>query len=288
MIDMPKFENTKMNRIQKFGFQESLIMIGLVIYAIIILYPLLWMIISSMKGYNEIYNDVWGLPSEWLINNYAEAWSRGISDYFVNSIIVTVITVVTVLIIGSMAAYALARFRSRFIDLALIVIIGGMMMNPEVAIIPLYELLSNFNLVDTRLALILPYIAFRLPICVLLLRSYFLGVPKEVSESAVMDGCSEFGIYLRIFLPMSIPIMITTVVLTSFYAWNEFLFATVFISTEELKTIPSGLMNFRDALQTNWGVLLAGMVIASLPMIVLLIFLQRYLVRGLSEGAVKG
>lgn len=285
---MPKFENTKMNRIQKFGFQESLIMIGLVIYAIIILYPLLWMIISSMKGYNEIYNDVWGLPSEWLINNYAEAWSRGISDYFVNSIIVTVITVVTVLIIGSMAAYALARFRSRFIDLALIVIIGGMMMNPEVAIIPLYELLSNFNLVDTRLALILPYIAFRLPICVLLLRSYFLGVPKEVSESAVMDGCSEFGIYLRIFLPMSIPIMITTVVLTSFYAWNEFLFATVFISTEELKTIPSGLMNFRDALQTNWGVLLAGMVIASLPMIVLLIFLQRYLVRGLSEGAVKG
>lgn len=285
---MPKFENTKMNRIQKFGFQESLIMIGLVIYAIIILYPLLWMIISSMKGYNEIYNDVWGLPSEWLINNYAEAWSRGISDYFINSIIVTVITVVTVLIIGSMAAYALARFRSRFIDLALIVIIGGMMMNPEVAIIPLYELLSNFNLVDTRLALILPYIAFRLPICVLLLRSYFLGVPKEVSESAVMDGCSEFGIYLRIFLPMSIPIMITTVVLTSFYAWNEFLFATVFISTEELKTIPSGLMNFRDALQTNWGVLLAGMVIASLPMIVLLIFLQRYLVRGLSEGAVKG
>lgn len=278
----------KQNRIQKFGIQESFVTIGLVLYGIIIIYPLFWMIVSSMKSYDEIYNNVWGFPSEWLFNNYAEAWSRGVSDYFINSIIVTVITVVVVLIVGSMAAYALSRFKSRFIDLALIVIIGGMMMNPEVAIIPLYNILSTLNIVDTRLALILPYIAFRLPICVLLLRAYFLGIPKEVSESAVMDGCSELGIYFRIYLPMSVPILVTTVVLTSFYAWNEFLFATVFINTESLKTIPSGLMNFRDALQTDWGTLLAGMVIASVPMIILLILLQKYLVRGLSEGSVKG
>lgn len=158
------------NKLQRFGVQEFCVLIGLVIFAIVILYPLFWMIVSSMKSYDEIYNNVWGLSSEWLINNYSEAWSRGISNYFFNSVVVTAITVIAVLIIGSMAAFALARFRSRFIDIALIVIIGGMMMNPEVAIIPLFNILSSLQIVDTRLALILPYIAFRLPICVLLLR----------------------------------------------------------------------------------------------------------------------
>ncbi|MUV37213.1 putative ABC transporter permease protein YurM [Lentibacillus sp. JNUCC-1] len=281
-------QNKSSNKLVKFGVGEFIALLGLIIFAIIILYPLFWMVVSSMKSYDEIYNNVWGFPSEWLVHNYTDAWSKGISSYFFNSVIVTGITIGAVLIIGSMAAFALARYRSRLIDVALIVLIGGMMMNPEVAIIPLFNLLRSLHIVDTRLALILPYIAFRLPICILLLRAYFLGIPRELNESALMDGCTEFGIYLRIYLPMSIPILITTVVLTAFYAWNEFLFATVFIDSESLKTIPSGLMNFRDALQTDWGVLLSGMVIASLPMIVLLIVLQKYLVRGLSEGSVKG
>jgi len=287
MIKIMKIKKSS-NKLQRFGIQEFLVLMGLIVFAIIIIYPLFWMIISSMKSYGEIYNDVWGFPSEWIFENYSEAWSRGVSNYFFNSVIVTIVTVITVLIVGSMAAFALSRFKSRFIDIALIVIIGGMMMNPEIAIIPLFDILSTLHIVDTRLALILPYIAFRLPICVLLLRSYFLGIPDELSESALMDGCTEFGIYMRIYLPMSVPIMITTVVITAFYAWNEFLFATIFIDSESLKTIPSGLMNFRDALQTDWGILLAGMVIASLPMIILLIVLQKYLVRGLSEGSVKG
>jgi raffinose/stachyose/melibiose transport system permease protein len=276
------------NRLRGFGVGELLTSLGLIIFAIIILYPLIWMAISSMKSYDEIYNNVWGLPSTWLASNYSIAWSKGISSYFVNSIIVTGSTVLAVLLIGSMAAYALARYRTKLIDLALIFIIGGMMMNPQVALIPLFNILSALDLINTRLALILTYIAYRLPLSILLLRAYFLSIPKELEESAIIDGCSEFGIYRRIYLPMSLPILLTTVVLTSFFAWNEFLFATIFIDSDVLKTIPSGLMNFRDALRTDWGVLLAGMVIATLPMIALLILLQKYLVRGLSEGSVKG
>ncbi len=165
---------------------------------------------------------------------------------------------------------------------------GGMMINPQVALIPLHGMLTSMGLINTRFALILPYIAFRIPLSVLLLRSYFLSIPREIQESAIVDGCSEFGIYAKIYLPMSKPILLTTVVFTSFYAWNEFLFATIFIDSDRLKTIPSGLMNFRDALQTDWGVLLSGMVIATLPMIILLIAIQKHLVRGLSEGSVKG
>jgi raffinose/stachyose/melibiose transport system permease protein len=287
MIDM-KFMRKSSTKFRDFGIGELLTMLGLIGFAVVILYPLIWMVISSMKSYDEIYNNVWGFPSTWLVQNYGEAWSKGISNYFVNSIIVTVITVTAVLIIGSMAAFVLARYRSRFIDLALIFIIGGMMMNPQVALIPLFNILSALDLINTRWALILTYIAYRLPLSVLLIRAYFLSIPKELEESALIDGCSEFGIYRRIYLPMSIPILITTVVLTSFFAWNEFLFATIFIDSDSLKTIPSGLMNFRDALRTDWGVLLAGMVISSLPMIALLIMLQKYLVRGLSEGSVKG
>src|SRR6185437_2383141 len=105
------------------------------------------------------------------------------------------------------------------------------------------NILSSLELINTRWALILPYIAYRLPLTILLIRGYFLSIPKELEESAIIDGCSEFGIYRRIYLPMSLPILLTTVVLTAFYAWNEFLFATIFIDSESLKTIPSGLMN---------------------------------------------
>ncbi|MCJ7843556.1 carbohydrate ABC transporter permease [Lederbergia sp. NSJ-179] len=268
--------------------QKNVMLLGLLLFALIILYPLFWMTVSSFKSYDEIYKSVWSLPTVWHFENYSMAWSKGISSYFMNSLTVTIATIILVVIIGSMAAFALSRYKSRWIDLALLFTIGGIMMNPQVALIPLFELLTVMDLINTQWALILTYVAYRLPLTIILIRAFFLHIPRELEESAIIDGCSEFGIYARIYLPMSIPIIITTIVLTAYFAWNEFLFATVFIDANDLKTIPSGLMNFRDALRTDWGVLLAGMVIASVPMIVLLIFLQKYLVRGLSDGSVKG
>jgi raffinose/stachyose/melibiose transport system permease protein len=272
----------------KTRISRNIVFLGLLIFALMILYPLFWMFISSFKSYQEIYSNVWALPSEWHFENYALAWEKGIQNYFLNSAYVTGFSILLTVMSGTMAAFVLARYRNRWIDAALLFIIGGLMMNPEVALIPLFEILTFFNLIDTRWALILTYVAYRLPLTIILIRAFFITVPKELSESALIDGCSEFGIYWRIYLPMSIPIVITSVIINAFYAWNEFLFATVFINSSELKTIPSGLMVFRDALRTDWGVLLSGMVIASVPMVILLIALQKYLVRGLSEGSVKG
>jgi raffinose/stachyose/melibiose transport system permease protein len=272
----------------KTRISRNIVFLGLLIFALMILYPLFWMFISSFKSYQEIYSNVWALPSEWHFENYALAWEKGIQNYFLNSAYVTGFSILLTVMSGTMAAFVLARYRNRWIDAALLFIIGGLMMNPEVALIPLFEILTFFNLIDTRWALIFTYVAYRLPLTIILIRAFFITVPKELSESALIDGCSEFGIYWRIYLPMSIPIVITSVIINAFYAWNEFLFATVFINSSELKTIPSGLMVFRDALRTDWGVLLSGMVIASVPMVILLIVLQKYLVRGLSEGSVKG
>jgi raffinose/stachyose/melibiose transport system permease protein len=272
----------------KTRISRNIVFLGLLIFALMILYPLFWMFISSFKSYQEIYTNVWALPSEWHVENYALAWEKGIQNYFLNSAYVTGFSILLTVMSGTMAAFVLARYRNRWIDAALLFIIGCLMMNPEVALIPLFEILTFFNLIDTRWALILTYVAYRLPLTIILIRAFFITVPKELSESALIDGCSEFGIYWRIYLPLSIPIVITSVIINAFYAWNEFLFATVFINSSELKTIPSGLMVFRDALRTDWGVLLSGMVIASVPMVILLIVLQKYLVRGLSEGSVKG
>lgn len=284
---MKKVKSTsKIN--MKTKISKNLTLFGLLLFAFIIIYPLLWMFISSFKSYDEIYKNVWSLPTVWHFENYSIAWSKGISSYFLNSLFVTAATILLVVLIGSMAAFTLSRYQSRWINYALIFTIGGLMMNPQVALIPLFEMLTWLDLINTRWALILTYVAYRLPLTIILLRAFFLTVPKELEESAILDGCSEFGIYTRIYLPLSIPIMITAVVLTAYFAWNEFLFATVFIDSDVLKTIPSGLMGFRDALRTDWGVLLSGMVIASIPMIILLIALQKYLVRGLSEGSVKG
>lgn len=271
-----------------FGVGETICLIILIILFLMIAYPLFWMIMSSFKSYDDIFQNVWSLPSEWHFENYITAWNKGISSYFKNSLIVTCSTIFGVLLFAALCAYGLSRYNFKGSGILLMICMGGMMLSPQVCLIPLYKLLQALHIHNTYFAMILPYIAFRLPLSVLLIRSYFLSIPKELEESATLDGCSPFGIFIRIFVPISKPILLTCTVLTAYYSWNEFLFSIIFIDSDSLKTIPSGLMNFRDALQTDWGVLLAGMVMAALPIIILFIFMQKYFIRGMTAGSVKG
>lgn len=254
----------------------------------LVAYPLFWICMSSLKTSQDISVSMWALPKAPQWQNYANAWKMGISGYFVNSLIVTLSTIGGVLLLSSLCAYGLSRFRTAWVKYALAFVMGGMMLNPQVCLIPLYGLLTRLHLRDTYFALIIPYIAFRLPLTTLLIRSFFLGVPKEIEESATLDGCTQLQTYSRIFLPMSRPILVTGAILTAYYAWNEFLFAIIFIDSNKYRTIPAGLMSFRDALQVDWGPLIAGMVIASLPLIVFFIASQKQFVRGMTAGSVKG
>jgi raffinose/stachyose/melibiose transport system permease protein len=165
---------------------------------------------------------------------------------------------------------------------------GGMMLNPQVCLIPLYSLLRKLKMHNTYFALIVPYIAFRLPLITLLIRTFFLATPREIEESATLDGCNDFQTYSRIFMPMAQSILVTGVILTAFYAWNEFLFGIIFIDSSRYRTIPAGLMSFRDTLRTDWGLLLAGMGFSAMPMILLFVALQKYFIRGMLAGSVKG
>lgn len=260
----------------------------LFIYFVAIAYPLFWMVINSFKTTKEIFTSSWTLPETWLISNYVEAWNLGVSTYFFNSVIITGLTCAITVFFAALCAYGLSRFNIPGEKVLLLLVSAGLMFAPQVGLIPLYELSQLLGIYDTYWALILPYAAYRLPLAVLIIRAYFLSIPKELEEAARIDGCSNFGVFMRIFIPMSIPILFTAVILTAYFAWNEILFSVIFIESEELKPITAGLLIFKDALRTDWGILMAGLVMSAVPLIILFIFAQKYFIRGLAAGSVKG
>lgn len=271
-----------------YGPGEVLWLVILIVLALLILYPLFWILMSSFKDYQGIYGDVWGLPGIWHIENYATAWNKGISQYFVNSAIVTVCTLIGVVFVASFSAFGICQLRGRLGNLLFLFCMCGLLLSPQVCLLPLFMLLKALKIKNTLWAMILPYIAFRLPVSIMLMRAFFVGISRELEEAATIDGATLMQIYRNIYLPLSKPILSTVVIMTAYYAWNEFVFATIFVDSSKLRTIPVGLMTFRDGLMTEWGVVLAGMVIACLPIIVLFLLMQKSFVRGMTAGAVKG
>ncbi|MHA1381894.1 MAG: carbohydrate ABC transporter permease, partial [Candidatus Helarchaeota archaeon] len=196
-------------------------------------------------------------------------------------------TFLTVLI-SSLAAFPLSRFSFKGRHIILMAIISGLMLAPQVSLVSLFKLLQTLGIYNTYLALIIPYVAYRIPFIVFLIWSYFISLPKEIEESAYIDGCSDWLLFWRIILPMSKPIIATSALLSARVFWNEFMFALVFIEKDKLKTIPVGLMNLKSNLSTDWTILLAALATSALPIIILFLILQRHFIRGLTIGGVKG
>lgn len=287
-VTLPNVVNTATKERKKKRYTGvTIVYVGLIVYFIVIAYPLLWMIISSFKSTEEIFTHSWSMPHTWLIENYVTAWKSGISSYFLNSVIVTGASCFLTVLVSALGAYGLSRFEFQGKAFVLIICLGGLMLSPQVSLIPLYSIIQKLGIYNTHLALILPYVAYRIPLTILLIRAYFLSIPKELEEAARLDGCTSLGILFRIFIPISTPILLTTTILTAYYTWNEFMFAIIFIDDDSLRTIPAGLMQFRDALQTDWGVLLAGLTISAAPIVMLFLFMQKYFIRGIANGSVK-
>lgn len=252
-----------------------------------VIYPLTWMALSGFKTNDEIFGNPWALPSHLEFSNYAAAWDHGLLRYLLNSVIVASGSVLLVTLLAAWAAYGLTRQKMPFSNAVTMLILGGIMVAPTAALIPLFQLLQTLHIYDTYWALIVLYAAFRMPFTTFLIRSYMVGLPHEIEEAAVIDGATSWQIFWRIIIPMSRPILVSAALLQSLFSWNEFAFALVFINDSTLKTLPVGLMDFQSTLLTNWPVLFAGLTIAALPMIVLFLIGQRQFVRGLTEGFSK-
>jgi len=267
---------------------QTVVLVWFSVFALVIIYPILWLGLSGLKSNADFFLNTWKLPEEWLWSNYQAAWEAGIGQFFLNSVFITVVSVVTVLLLGSMAAFGLSRFQFKGQNILLVIILSGLMLAPQVSLIPLYKLLQAIGLYNTYWALILPYVAFQLPFSIFLMRSYFLSIPKELEESAIIDGCNSWKVYRHIIVPMGKPIIASCALLSGMNVWNEFMFALVFVEDSALRTIPVGLMNLRSQLNTNFGIQLAGLAISALPMIIAYIVFQKQFVRGISAGSVKG
>ncbi len=255
---------------------------------LIIILPVIWLIVNSLKTNQEMFINSMALPKVPQFVNYATAWGKGLYNYFVSSVITSGISIFFILLISTMLAYGLTRFDLKGKDIIFLIVLGGMALSEQVALVPLFKIIRMLHLYDTRAAIILPYIAFRIPFTMFLLRSYFISIPKEVEEAAIIDGASTFQIFHSIIIPMSRPVLASAAIVNLNFVWNEFLFANVFLESKKLMTIPLGLMSFQGDLKSDYVTMLAGILIASLPMIILYICMQKQFVRGLSAGAVKG
>ena len=259
-----------------------------VILALIILLPMAWMILNSLKTNQELFRDSLALPAVPQFKKWVNAWNQGLYKYFGNSLIVSGSSLIGILIFSSFLAYGLTRFKAKGSGIIFLVVLGGMALSEQVALVPLYKMLKAVHLYNTYWAVILPYIAFRIPFTVFLMRSYFISIPKELEEAAVVDGYNSLQIFTKIIVPISKPIFASCAIVCLNHVWNEFLFANVFLESKELMTIPIGLMTFKGDLRADYVTMLAGIIIASLPMIILFLCMSRQFVRGLTAGAVKG
>lgn len=259
----------------------------LVVIALLVVVPLGWMLLSSLKVNQQFLSDPFGLPTTLNWSNYADAWNLGVGGrYLINSVIVTVLSIIATTLISAWAAFGLTKLVMPFSRTILFLIVGGMMLAPTVALIPLLRMLQALGIYDSLLGLIILYTAFRIPFTTFLIRSYMIDLPHEVDEAARLDGCSRAQQFWRLTLPMSMPIVISAVILQCLFAWNEYLFAFIFVSSSDTMTLPVGLANLASKLSTNYPMIFAGMTLASVPMIVFFFAAQRFFVRGLAEGGI--
>lgn len=266
-------------------------LIFLWIYAFFCVYPLVWMIFYSLKNNDEIFvTNTFGFPTHFRIENYINAWkSFNIPMYFTNSLIVTIATVIGTIILSLPLAYALARLEWRFKNIARIYITIGMFIPIQVVMLPLAVLIRDLHIMNTRWALIIPYISFNLSFTTIVFYGFLRGIPNELEESACIDGASIYRTFYSIIVPIIKPAIATMIIFIFLSAWNEFPMALMLISNEKLKTLPLGLLFFQGQFTTDWGAMGASMTIASLPTVILYALFSEQVEKAMTVGsAVKG
>ena len=259
----------------------------LVSLGIVVLYPLLWMALNGFKTNAEIFGDPFSLPAHLSLGNYIAAWNQGIRNYVATSVIVTFGSAISTVLVSAWTAYGLTRSRLPGKPFFVGIVLGGLMLSPTVAVIPLVRMMQDLRLYNTYWALIILYTAFRIPFTTFLIRAYMLGLPRDLDEAAIMDGASEGQIFWRVILPLCKPVIVSCVILHVLFAWNEYLFAMIFTSGASLQTLPVGLTSIMATHGTNYAVVFSAMTLSALPIVVSFFAAQRYFVRGLAEGIGK-
>ena len=270
---------------------------GLIImYAIVILftilavYPIFWLITMSFKTTQEfMLTSKLALPERWFAGNYPWAWTMGrFGTLTINSVIYTSVTTVAVILLSFMAGFAFAKLPSKFTPLLHGSFIIGILLTLQSIMVPLFLLINAVGLYDTRLGVLIPYIGIALPMAVYLSTEYIKSVPDSVIESARIDGAKYLQIFRTIIMPMAAPVAATVAILQVTGTWNEFMLINIFVSRNELKSLPVGINMFSGPLSSDYGKQFSALVIGMVPMIVFYAIFRKQITKGVSAGAVKG
>ncbi|MBR2257702.1 MAG: carbohydrate ABC transporter permease [Blautia sp.] len=266
-----------------------LIYLFLIFMVVIYLAPVFWIGMTSLKTRPEIYKNPFGWPETLQWGNYKVAWETGkLGIAMLNSLFVCVITLALTMLIGSMAAFAIARMKWKLSGVAMVYILIGMMIPVHCVLIPLFVRFAKLGLSNNLWGLILPYLTFSLPTSVYIMTGFFRSIPNELLESACIDGCSIYKIFFEIALPLSRTGLFVTGLMTFIANWNELLLALVFISDGKKKTLPVALTKFVTPYQTNYDKMFPAIMIAIIPTIIVYTLFSNQIVDGLTTGAVKG
>jgi multiple sugar transport system permease protein len=265
---------------------------GLAIFTLFAMGPFVWALTASLKTRMELYaSPITYIPVHPTFQNYVDAWTSRLtpfSRFFANSLWVSSVTMVATIVVSTLAGYALARFRFVGKSTLMLVFLATQMFPAVLLIAPLLSQWHALGLIDTYQALIYSNFSFTVPFTVWMLVGYFESIPRELEESAMIDGSSRFGALLRIIVPLAAPGIAATAIFAFVSSWSELLFATMFTSRTEVRTLSAGLLYMVGQYEVQWGQLCAGVMISTVPVAVLFTFLQRHLIRGLTAGALKG
>ena len=267
-----------------------IIYILLFLFVIFAVFPFLWMVSTSLKNNKELFTiPPTIIPSEFNFDSYMKILKESkFGLYFWNSIKVAGLTTVLAMSVSIMAGLGFSRFIFRGQNFLRTLLLVAQLFPLVLLVTPYYSIMSSLKLIDTHASLILAYASFTIPFSVWMLTNYFSALPGELEEAAMIDGCSQGKALIKVTIPLSVPGIVATAINSFILAWNEFLFANTFINSPTLRTLPIGLRSFMGEFSIEWNVLMAGSVICTIPVVIMFIFLQKKIVAGMTNGAVKG
>lgn len=259
------------------------------LWLVITIYPLVFLIQNSFKQSMEFFmSSVWSLPQKFSLDNYQRIWESRFYRFFLNSAIVTSVSLIIILLVGSAAAFGLSRIRFRYRTLLYFLFVGGLTIPVHITLIPIYTLTRSIGLYDSLSALIGPYVAANLPVTVFILAAFMEEIPLSLEEAGYIDGATRWQIYWHIVLPISRPAMTAVGIFNSVVLWNEFIFALVLINAESKRPLTLGLWNFQGEFATDVPAMMAALFLSMLPLLIFYAVVRERLIEGLTAGAIKG
>jgi len=269
--------------------QKVIIVLFLSFVLLVTVSPLLLLIINSLKSQREFLVNPFGLPTTLALANFPKVWiTGGYSRAYLNSLLIAVCSVTIVVSLGGLCAFSLAKFRFRGSNVVLTYFILSMSIPVSLFLVPIFFIFKNLGLLDTIRGLIIVYGAIFLPFNIVFLRSFFMGIPDSVLESAKIDGCSDLGLFFRMVIPLSRPAFLTVALLVTLWTWNEFFFANAFITTNVLRPVSTRFLAFTGTYTSDWTLICAAGIISILPIMIFYIIFQRNFIEGLMSGSIKG